>query len=186
MQLIHFHFVKFFNFFKLMKHIFQTVCEIDDTQLFSLEELFVLFKTSYIFLLTQTNQFFFLTSQLYHNFIIYFVFILLCNLNSGLNFSSQSPDIGKNSDGGISNFQISGKSFIKENCHNSRASDDIDMKLGLVTKVGKKNKSNLTKVDDDAMSENCDAIVIFTTCGQFGAIPKKVNRTMYLLKILTD
>ena len=60
------------------------------------------------------------------------------------------------------------------------------MKLGLVTKVGKKNKSNLTKVDDDAMSENCDPIVIFTTCGQFGAIPKKVNRTMYLLKILTD
>ena len=44
------------------------------------------------------------------------------------------------------------------------------MKVGLVTKAGKKNKSNLTKIDDDAMSENCDTIVIFTICGQFGAI----------------
>ena len=38
---------------------------------------------------------------------------------------SQSPDIGQNSDGGISNFRISGRSIIKENCHNSRTSDDI-------------------------------------------------------------
>ena len=45
------------------------------------------------------------------------------------------------------------------------------MKLGLVTKAGKKSKSNLTKIDDDAVSENCDVIVIFTIYGQFGAIP---------------
>ena len=38
---------------------------------------------------------------------------------------SQSSDIGQNSDGGISDFRISGQSLIKENCHNSRASDDI-------------------------------------------------------------
>ena len=44
------------------------------------------------------------------------------------------------------------------------------MKLGLVTKAGKKNKSNLTKIYDDVMSENCNAIVIFTIYGQFGAI----------------
>ena len=44
------------------------------------------------------------------------------------------------------------------------------MKVGLVTKAGKKNKSNLTKIDDDAaMSEHCDTIVIFTIYGQFGA-----------------
>ena len=31
----------------------------------------------------------------------------------------QSPDIGQNSDRGISNFKISGQSLIKENYHNS-------------------------------------------------------------------
>ena len=49
----------------------------------------------------------------------------------------QSSDIGKNSDRGISDFQISGQSLIKVNCHNSRTSDDIDMKLGPVTKLDK-------------------------------------------------
>ena len=34
-------------------------------------------------------------------------------------------------------FRISGQSLIKENCHNSRKSDDIDMKLGPVTKLDK-------------------------------------------------
>ena len=46
----------------------------------------------------------------------------------------QSPDIEQNSDEGISDFRIFGQSLIKENCHNSRTSDDIDMKLGPVTK----------------------------------------------------
>ena len=41
----------------------------------------------------------------------------------------------------ISDFQISGQSFIKRNCHNSRTSDYIDMKLGPVTKLVKKNKA---------------------------------------------
>ena len=59
----------------------------------------------------------------------------------------QSPDIGQNLDGGISDFRISGQSLIKENCHNSRTSDDINMKLGPVTKLVKKNNTtskNLT------------------------------------------
>ena len=41
----------------------------------------------------------------------------------------QSPDIDQNPDGGISDFRISGQSLIKENYHNSRTSDEIDMKL---------------------------------------------------------
>ena len=48
----------------------------------------------------------------------------------------QSPDIWKNSDGGSSDFRISGHSLIKGNCHNSRTIDDIDMKLGPGTKHG--------------------------------------------------
>ena len=59
----------------------------------------------------------------------------------------QGPDIGQNSDKGIYDFQISGQSLIKETCHNSRTSDYIDMKLGPVTSLDKKNKTtskNLT------------------------------------------
>ena len=48
----------------------------------------------------------------------------------GIPESPQSPDIGQNSDGCISDFRISGQSLIKENYHNSRTSDDIDMKRG--------------------------------------------------------
>ena len=58
----------------------------------------------------------------------------------GIHNSPQSLDIGQNSEGGISDFRISGQSLIKENCHNSRTSDDIDMKLGTVTKLDKRNK----------------------------------------------
>ena len=45
----------------------------------------------------------------------------------------QSPDIGQNSYGGISDFQISG-----QNCHKSNKSDGIDKKLGSVTKPDKR------------------------------------------------
>ena len=58
----------------------------------------------------------------------------------------QSPDIGQNSDGSISNFRISGQSLIKENCHNSRTSHDIDMKLGPVTKLERSNKTTSKKL----------------------------------------
>ena len=53
----------------------------------------------------------------------------------------QSPGIGQNSDGDISDIRISGQSLLRENYHNSRTSDDIDMKLGPVTKLDKRNKT---------------------------------------------
>ena len=53
----------------------------------------------------------------------------------------QSRGIGQNTDRGISDFQISGQFLIKGNCHNSRTSDDIDMKLGPVAKLDKRNKT---------------------------------------------
>ena len=62
------------------------------------------------------------------------------NLVSLTSNSPQSPDIGQNSYGGICDSQISGQSLIKENCHNSRTSDDIDMKLGPVTNANKTKK----------------------------------------------
>ena len=70
----------------------------------------------------------------------------------GVHNSHQSPDIGQNSDERIFNFQISIQSLIKENCHNSRTSDAIDMKLGPVTKLDKKNKTLSKKFDNDVMS----------------------------------
>ena len=54
--------------------------------------------------------------------------------------------MGKISDEGISDFWISGQSLIKGNCHNSRTSDGIDMKLGPVTKLNKRNKTISKKI----------------------------------------
>ena len=43
--------------------------------------------------------------------------------------------------------------------------DDIDMKLGPVTKLDKRNKATSRKFDNDVMLGNCDIIVIFPTYG---------------------
>ena len=90
----------------------------------------------------------------------------------GIHNSPQSPDIGQNSDGGISDFQISGQSLIKENCHNSRTSDDIDMKLRPVTKLDKRNKTTSKKTWIWRHVRNFDVSAIFSIYGQFGAIRK--------------
>ena len=70
----------------------------------------------------------------------------------------------------MSNYRISGQSLIKENCHNSRTSDDIDEKLRPVTKLDKRNKTTSEKFEDDVMSENCDVIVTFRFSCYFGAV----------------
>ena len=51
-----------------------------------------------------------------------------------------------NPNGGISNFRISGQSIIKENCHNSRTSDDIDITWTPLTKLDKRNKATSKKL----------------------------------------
>ena len=47
--------------------------------------------------------------------------------------------------------------------------DDIDMKLGTVTKLDKTTKK---KNDDDVISRNCDVIASFSVYDQFRAIRK--------------
>ena len=79
-------------------------------------------------------------------------------------------------------FPDSGQSFIQENHHNSRARYDIDMKLGLVTKLCKKNKTTSKKFGDDIMSANYDVIIIFPNYGQFEAI-RKPNTGRIVCKI---
>ena len=84
----------------------------------------------------------------------------------------QSFDNGQNSEGVISDFQISGQSFITENCLNSRTSYYIDIKLGLVTKLNKRNTATSKTIDDDVWSTNCDVIAFFPIYRQSEAIQK--------------
>ena len=79
----------------------------------------------------------------------------------GISNLPQSPDTGQNSDGSISNFRISDKSFIDKNYHNSRTSHDTDLKLGPVTKVDKRNMARSKKLYDDNISANYGVIVFF-------------------------
>ena len=79
---------------------------------------------------------------------------------------------GKTQTGVISDFQISGQSLIKENCHNSWTSDYIDLKLRPVTKLDTTNKTMSKKLDDDVLLANCQVIVIFPIYGQFAVIQK--------------
>ena len=93
----------------------------------------------------------------------------------------QFTDIRQNSDPDISNFRISGISLIKE------ASDDIDMKLGPVAKLHKRNKTTSKKFDDKVISKNCNVIVIFPVYGQFGVIRKADSgRIVICTKSLTS
>ena len=82
----------------------------------------------------------------------------------------QFPDIGWNSDRGISNFWISVQSYIKETNYNSRTNNNIDMKVGPVTKLDKRNTETAKKIDDNYISVNINGIVFFPIYGQFGTI----------------
>ena len=56
-------------------------------------------------------------------------------------------------------------------CHNSRASDNIDIKLGPVTKFSKIKKELSKKIDNNVTSANCD-FIFFPIYGQFEPILK--------------
>ena len=67
--------------------------------------------------------------------------------------------------------QILGKTptgvFPISGFHNSRTSDDIDMKLGTVPKLDKRNTAVSKMFNHNVMSENCDVIVIILNFGKF-------------------
>ena len=48
----------------------------------------------------------------------------------------------------------------------------MDMKLGPVTKLDKRNEKLSKKFDDNVISANCDVIAIFPIYGQFWTIRK--------------
>ena len=81
--------------------------------------------------------------------------------------------------------QISVQFFIRENCHNSRTSNDVDLKFGPVTKTDKKYTAKLKTFDNDVISKNFDAAIIFPIYGQFDAFWKSDSGCMvtFLLTI---
>ena len=82
----------------------------------------------------------------------------------------QSPDIGQNSAGHISNLPTSGQSLISKSCHKSRTQNDTDAKLGPVTKIDKRNRKVSKEFDEEFMSVNHKVIIILPIYGQFEAI----------------
>ena len=82
-------------------------------------------------------------------------------------------------------FPISGQPFIEANCHNSRTSNDTDVKPGPVTKLDLliKNHGNIKKVWRWRYNGICDVIVIFWIYGQFEAIRKSESGWLPLMKI---
>ena len=72
----------------------------------------------------------------------------------------------------IFDLRISGQYLIEKNCNISRTSDAIDIKLGPVTILEKKNKTMPKSFDDEAKSASCHVILIFPIKGQFGIIHK--------------
>ena len=69
--------------------------------------------------------------------------------------------------------RISGQSFIKNDYHKSRNSDDFDMKLGTESRIDHRNNTKpqkKKKKGDHIISSKCDFLVIFLVYSQFGTI----------------
>ena len=88
-----------------------------------------------------------------------------------------SPEIGQNSDGCMSDFWISGQSFVQKNYH-------IDIKLRPVTKLDKRNTTTSKNYDIDVMLVNCDVIIFILIYGQFPSIRKPDSRISALILFL--
>ena len=88
----------------------------------------------------------------------------------------------------MSNFRISDQSLINQNCLNSRTSIDVEMKLGQVTKLDKRNRATSKMFDDDFMPINCDPFFISPVYGQFVKIWRQnsehmVHKLTFSLKV---
>ena len=65
---------------------------------------------------------------------------------------------------------------MKVNCRNFRTSNDIDMKLGPVTKLNKRNNKTSKKINDDVMSANFDVMALFPIYDQFANLEQSGSR----------
>ena len=71
----------------------------------------------------------------------------------------------KNSDKGIPISEFLVKFFLNKNCQNSRASNDVDMKLGPVNKLNKRKTATLKNL----MTTSCQQIMTSPSFLQFMA-----------------
>ena len=84
------------------------------------------------------------------------IFIRDIRAKFGIPNSCQPPDTGQNSGSDISDFQISGQSFINENYHNFRNSHNIDINSDQQLHFTRATRQ-LKKNDFDVISVNYDA-----------------------------
>ena len=84
----------------------------------------------------------------------------------------EPPYIGKNSEGGIFDFWISGQSLVKENCRNFKISYDAEMKLEPETKLDDRNRTTLKRLSMVPCRQIVTSLSFFFIYDQFGAIHK--------------
>ena len=80
-------------------------------------------------------------------------------------------------------FSISGfivKSLINKDCPNSRTSDVIDITLGPLTKLDKRNTKRSKKLTMISCQEILTALLFIQLIGQFGAIQKLNSKCIAL------
>ena len=92
-------------------------------------------------------------------------------------FLPSIENIGQNWHRDISNFLISGQFLINKNLHNSRTTNDIDMKLRPESKLDKKNTktSNVLTMTFWIKSASRYIIVVYSIYQKFGAIRKPAS-----------
>ena len=90
----------------------------------------------------------------------------------------QSPDIWQNSNGGISDFRVSGQSLLKENYHNFRTSDDIDMKLGPVPKLDKRDNTTSKKLTMASCRQIVMSLSIFQSMANMEQSGNQIQETL--------
>ena len=70
--------------------------------------------------------------------------------------------VTSHSDANISDFLIYHQHLVKENCHNSRTSSEIDTKPGPATKPDKENTATSKKFSRDIMPASYDVIELLS------------------------
>ena len=88
---------------------------------------------------------------------------------------------------GLSDFRISGQPLINKNCHNSKTSNDIDVKLRPVTKIDRRKtaRSKQEQKIYDFMSAIVTSLLFFFIYSQFEALPVKLTFSLIASFYLT-
>ena len=80
------------------------------------------------------------------------------------------PETDQNSERVVSISGFPVKSFINKNCPNSKTSNNIDMKLGPVTKLVKKIQQRQKSLTMTSCWQMMTSLSLFQVYGQFGVI----------------